>query len=70
MHAFGSNIGTLNVGASSNANIYWLYSWTGQYQPINLILGLSWGRFSSIYWSNYILTSPIKANVGTSWQGR
>ena len=57
MHAFGSNIGTLNVGASSNANgpFTELYSWTGQYQANQSDPWIQVGRFSNIYWPNYVL---------------
>jgi len=73
MHAFGSNIGTLRVGASSNANGPFtdLYSWTGQYQANQSDSWVQVGVDLAAYIGQtmYLSFTYERANVGVSYQG-
>ena len=73
MHAFGSNIGTLRVGASSNPNGPFtdFYSWTGQYQANQSDPWIQVGVDLAAYIGQtmYLSFTYERANVGVSYQG-
>jgi len=73
MHAFGSNIGTLRVGASSNPNGPFtdFYSWTGQYQANQSDPWVQVGVDLAAYIGQtmYLSFTYERANIGVSYQG-